>query len=60
MRQMNKHEQAAVFPRTKFKDVPRDIAVDYKIVSALMAGAWKVKIVESPDYSEIKEIRIFY
>lgn len=26
MRQMNRHEQAAVYPRTKFKDVPRDLA----------------------------------
>jgi hypothetical protein len=25
-----------------------------------MAGTWKVKKVESPDYSEIKEIRIFH
>jgi hypothetical protein len=23
---MNKHEQTAVYPRTKFKDVPRDLA----------------------------------
>jgi len=46
---MNRHEQAAVYPR-----------MDNKIVSALITGAWKVKILESPDYSEIKEIRIFH
>lgn len=33
--------------------------VDYKTVSALMAGTCKVKAVESPDYTAIKEIRIF-
>jgi len=33
--------------------------VDYKTVSALMAGTGKVKAVESPDYTKIKEIRIF-
>jgi hypothetical protein len=33
--------------------------VDYKMVSAMMAGTWKVKQVEAPDYSEIKEIGIF-
>ena len=33
--------------------------VDNKTVSAMMAGTWKFKKVESPDYSEIKEIRIF-
>jgi len=33
--------------------------VDFKIVSALVAKAWKVTRVESPDYSTIKEIRIF-
>jgi hypothetical protein len=33
--------------------------VDNKTVSAMMAGTWKVKKVEAPDYSEIEEIRIF-
>ncbi|MBU4365966.1 MAG: hypothetical protein L6437_07595 [Kiritimatiellae bacterium] len=33
--------------------------VDNKIVSALMRRAWQVKAVESPDYSRIREIRIF-
>lgn len=34
--------------------------VDHKTVNALMKGVLKVKTVESSDYSEIKEIRIFY
>jgi len=33
--------------------------VDYKKVSTLMAGTGKVKAVESPNYTEIKEIKIF-
>jgi hypothetical protein len=49
--------------RNEFLIIPDSMGsnceVDNKIVSALMAGTWKVKIVESPDYSEIKEIRIF-
>jgi hypothetical protein len=50
--------------RNEFLIIPDSMGsnceVDNKIVSALMAGTWKVKKVESPDYSEIKEIRIFY
>ena len=49
--------------RNEFLIIPDSMGsnceVDNKIVSTLMAGTWKVKIVESPDYSEIKEIRIF-
>ncbi|MFH1970452.1 MAG: hypothetical protein ABIJ53_09070, partial [Verrucomicrobiota bacterium] len=33
--------------------------IDHKTISALIAGTWKVQVVESPDYTEIKEIRIF-
>lgn len=33
--------------------------VDHKTVNAMMAKTWKVKAVESPDYREIKAIRIF-
>jgi len=50
--------------RNEFLIIPDSMGsnceVDNKIVSALMAGTWKVNKVESPDYSEIKEIRIFY
>jgi hypothetical protein len=50
--------------RNEFLIIPDSMGsnceVDNKIVSALMAGTWKVKRVESPDYNEIKEIRIFY
>jgi len=48
--------------RNEFLIIPDSMGsnceVDNKIVSALMAGTWKVKKAESPDYSEIKEIRI--
>jgi hypothetical protein len=49
--------------RNEFLIIPDSMGsnceVDNKTVSAMMAGTWKVKKVESPDYSEIKEIRIF-
>ena len=50
--------------RDKFLIIPDSMGsnceVDHKTVSALTDGTWKVKTVESSDYSEIKEIRIFY
>ena len=53
-----------VTQRDKFLIIPDSMGsnceVDNKVVSALMARTWKVKAVESADYSKIKEIRIFY
>lgn len=52
-----------VTQRDEFLIIPDSMGsnceVDDKIVNALMAGTWKVKAAESPDYSRIKEIRIF-
>lgn len=52
-----------VTQRDEFVIIPDSMGsnceVDHKTVSALMAGARKAKAVESPDYTEIKEIRIF-
>lgn len=49
--------------RNEFLIIPDSMGsnceVDYNIVSAMIAGTWKVKQVEAPDYSEIKEIGIF-